>query len=47
MSCTIEPDFMPRISYFQAYKAPIAVLLVLSLALGTVAYQRVNVALFP
>ncbi len=36
-----------RISPFQAYKAPIAVLLVLALALGTVAYRRINVALFP
>jgi cobalt-zinc-cadmium resistance protein CzcA len=32
---------------FQAYKAPIAVLLALALALGTVAYRRINVALFP
>ncbi len=38
---------MPRISPFQAYKAPIAVLLLLALALGTVAYRRINVALFP
>ncbi|MBD2767733.1 efflux RND transporter permease subunit [Hymenobacter sp. BT664] len=38
---------MPRPSLFQAYKAPIAVLLVLLLALGTVAYRRINVALFP
>ncbi|GAC1374462.1 MAG: efflux RND transporter permease subunit [Hymenobacter sp.] len=38
---------MPRISPFQAYKAPIAVLLALALALGTVAYRRINVALFP
>ncbi len=37
----------PRPSLFQAYKAPIAVLLVLALALGTVAYRRINVALFP
>ena len=37
----------PRLSFFQAYKAPIAVLLVLALALGTVAYRRINVALFP
>ena len=36
-----------RPSIFQAYKAPIAVLLVLALALGTVAYRRINVALFP
>ncbi|GAA4046858.1 efflux RND transporter permease subunit [Hymenobacter glaciei] len=36
-----------RPSIFQAYKAPIAVLLALALALGTVAYQRINVALFP
>ncbi|MBF9144546.1 efflux RND transporter permease subunit, partial [Hymenobacter properus] len=38
---------MPRFSPFQAYKAPIAVLLALALALGTVAYRRINVALFP
>ena len=38
---------MPRISPFQAYKAPIAVLLALALALGVVAYRRINVALFP
>ncbi|MCC3152294.1 efflux RND transporter permease subunit [Hymenobacter sp. BT770] len=38
---------MPRTSPFQAYKAPITVLLVLALALGTVAYRRINVALFP
>lgn len=37
----------PRTSPFQAYKAPLAVLLVLALALGTVAYRRINVALFP
>ena len=37
---------MPR-SIFQAYKAPIAVILALVLALGTVAYRRINVALFP
>ncbi|MCI1187148.1 efflux RND transporter permease subunit [Hymenobacter sp. DH14] len=36
-----------RPSVFQAYKAPIAVLLALALALGTVAYRRINVALFP
>ena len=36
-----------RPSLFQAYKAPIAVLLALALALGTVAYRRINVALFP
>ena len=36
-----------RPSFFQAYKAPIAVLLALALALGTVAYRRINVALFP
>ncbi|GAB3864517.1 efflux RND transporter permease subunit [Hymenobacter segetis] len=36
-----------RPSIFQAYKAPIAVLLALALALGTVAYRRINVALFP
>ena len=36
-----------RSSIFQAYKAPIAVLLALALALGTVAYRRINVALFP
>ena len=35
------------ISPFQAYKAPIAVVLALALALGTVAYRRINVALFP
>ena len=34
-------------SIFQAYKAPIAVVLALALALGTVAYRRINVALFP
>ena len=34
-------------SPFQAYKAPIAVVLALALALGTVAYRRINVALFP
>jgi CzcA family heavy metal efflux pump len=38
---------MPRPALFQAYKAPIAVLLALALALGTVAYRRINVALFP
>ena len=38
---------MPRTSPFQAYKAPIAVLLALALALGTVGYRRINVALFP
>ena len=38
---------MPRTSPLQAYKAPIAVLLALALALGTVAYRRINVALFP
>jgi CzcA family heavy metal efflux pump len=38
---------MPRTSLFQAYKAPIAVLLTLALALGTVAYRRITVALFP
>ncbi|MDB5235126.1 MAG: acriflavine resistance protein [Hymenobacter sp.] len=38
---------MPRTSIFQAYKAPIAVILALALALGTVAYRRINVALFP
>ena len=36
-----------RPSIFQAYKAPIAVLLALALALGAVAYRRINVALFP
>ncbi|MDQ2772525.1 MAG: efflux RND transporter permease subunit [Bacteroidota bacterium] len=36
-----------RPSIFQAYKAPIAVLLALALALGTVGYRRINVALFP
>ena len=35
------------VSPFQAYKAPITVLLALALALGTVAYRRINVALFP
>ena len=35
------------ISAFQSYKAPIAVVLALALALGTVAYRRINVALFP
>ena len=34
-------------SFFQAYKAPIAVLLALVLALGGLAYRRINVALFP
>ena len=38
---------MPQSSPFQAYKAPIAVVLALVLALGTVAYRRINVALFP
>ncbi|WP_345072139.1 efflux RND transporter permease subunit [Hymenobacter fastidiosus] len=32
---------------FQRYKAPIAVMLALVLALGTLAYRRINVALFP
>ena len=32
---------------FQTYKAPIAVVLALVLALGTLAYRRINVALFP
>ncbi|MBC6989665.1 efflux RND transporter permease subunit [Hymenobacter sp. BT491] len=36
-----------RQSVFQAYKAPIAVLLALGLAMGVLAYQRINVALFP
>ncbi|GAB3680735.1 hypothetical protein GCM10027594_35940 [Hymenobacter agri] len=36
-----------RPSIFQTYKAPIAVLLALALALGTVAYRRISVALFP
>ena len=36
-----------RPSIFEAYKAPIAVLLALALALGTVGYRRINVALFP
>ncbi|MBC7446926.1 MAG: efflux RND transporter permease subunit [Hymenobacteraceae bacterium] len=31
----------------QSYKAPIAVVLALVLALGTLAYRRINVALFP
>jgi len=44
----ITPHPMPNSpSIFQAYKAPIAVLLALALALGTVAYRRINVALFP
>ncbi|MCB2410703.1 efflux RND transporter permease subunit [Hymenobacter lucidus] len=34
-------------SVFQQYKAPIAVLLALVLALGSLAYRRINVALFP
>ncbi|WP_211320217.1 efflux RND transporter permease subunit [Hymenobacter nivis] len=38
---------MPRPSFFQAYKAPIAVVLALALALGGLAYRRLNVALFP
>ena len=36
-----------RHSVFQTYKTPIAVLLALVLALGTLAYRRINVALFP
>ena len=36
-----------RPSLFQTYKAPIAVLLALALALGAVAYRRMSVALFP
>ena len=36
-----------RPSFFQAYKAPIAVVLALALALGGLAYRRLNVALFP
>ncbi|SMB95270.1 acriflavin resistance protein [Hymenobacter roseosalivarius DSM 11622] len=36
-----------RPSVFQTYKAPIAVVLALVLALGTLAYRRINVALFP
>ncbi|WP_303311057.1 efflux RND transporter permease subunit [Hymenobacter sp. BT730] len=36
-----------RTSFFQAYKAPIAVLLALALALGGLAYKRISVALFP
>ena len=32
---------------FQQYKVPIALLLALVLALGTLAYRRINVALFP
>jgi cobalt-zinc-cadmium resistance protein CzcA len=36
-----------RPSLFQTYKAPIAVLLALVLALGGLAYRRINVALFP
>ncbi|RSK50044.1 efflux RND transporter permease subunit [Hymenobacter rigui] len=36
-----------RPSVFQAYKAPIAVLLALALALGVLAYRRISVALFP
>ncbi|WP_375418098.1 efflux RND transporter permease subunit [uncultured Hymenobacter sp.] len=34
-------------SLFQTYKAPITVLLTLVLALGGLAYRRINVALFP
>lgn len=34
-------------SGFQSYKAPIAVMLALVLALGALAYRRINVALFP
>jgi cobalt-zinc-cadmium resistance protein CzcA len=34
-------------SFIYAYKAPIAVLLALGLALGALAYRRINVALFP
>ncbi|MCC3160169.1 efflux RND transporter permease subunit [Hymenobacter sp. 15J16-1T3B] len=36
-----------RSSVFQAYKAPIAVVLALGLALGVLAYRRISVALFP
>lgn len=36
-----------RSSFIQAYKAPIAVLLALTLAVGALAYQRISVALFP
>ncbi|AMJ66226.1 efflux RND transporter permease subunit [Hymenobacter sp. PAMC 26628] len=36
-----------RTPFLQAYKAPIAVLLALALALGGLAYRRLNVALFP
>ena len=36
-----------RPSIFQTYKAPIAVVLALALALGGVAYRRISVALFP
>ncbi|GAB3638266.1 efflux RND transporter permease subunit [Hymenobacter arcticus] len=36
-----------RIPFLQAYKAPIAVLLALALALGGLAYRRLTVALFP
>jgi CzcA family heavy metal efflux pump len=36
-----------RLPFFQAYKAPIAVVLALVLALGGLAYRRISVALFP
>ncbi|RYU83327.1 efflux RND transporter permease subunit [Hymenobacter persicinus] len=36
-----------RTSLFQAYKAPVAVVLALALALGALAYRRIAVALFP
>ncbi|QKG58611.1 efflux RND transporter permease subunit [Hymenobacter sp. BRD128] len=36
-----------RTPFLQAYKAPIAVLLALALALGGLAYRRLTVALFP
>lgn len=36
-----------RNSIFEAYKAPIAVVLALALALGVLAYRRISVALFP
>lgn len=36
-----------RNSIFEAYKAPIAVVLALALGLGVLAYRRISVALFP
>ena len=41
-----NPYLMPS-SFMQTYKAPVAVVLALALALGTLAYRRINVALFP